>query len=90
MQNIDWDNGSKKRKGGGGGRGPLPPSPVEDCYADCLPQGASGCVVLEDLSCWCPYTTGGGGAEPEISIRAGCSIHYCGRRVSIAHHAAKG
>ena len=61
-QNIDLVNESRKRKGGGGGGpGPLPPSPAEECCSICLSQGASGCLVLENMDCYCLYTGGGGG-----------------------------
>jgi hypothetical protein len=67
-QNIDLVNESRKRKGGGGGGGtPLPPAPAEECCAECLGRGASGCLVLEDLSCWCLYTNGGGGGTRDIN-----------------------
>ena len=46
---------------------PLPPSPAEECCADSLNKGASGCLVLEDLSCWCLYTNGGGGGTRDIN-----------------------
>ena len=67
-QNIDLVEESRKRKGGGGGGpGPLPPSPAEECCATCLTRGADGCLVLENIDCWCLYTGGGGGGAKDIS-----------------------
>ena len=66
-QNIDLVNESRKRKGGGGGGpGPLPPDPASECCATCLSQGASGCLILENMDCWCLYTDGGGGGTRDI------------------------
>jgi hypothetical protein len=60
-QNIDLVKESRKPKSGGGGGGPLPPDPATECCATCLANGASGCLVLENMDCWCLYTGGGGG-----------------------------
>jgi hypothetical protein len=66
-QNIDLVNESRKRKGGGGGEpGPFPPSPAEECCSICLSGGADGCLVLENLDCYCLYTGGGGGGTRDI------------------------
>ncbi|MEO9061559.1 MAG: hypothetical protein ABI270_05905 [Nitrosospira sp.] len=38
----------------------MPPDPATECCATCLASGASGCLVLENMDCWCLYTGGGG------------------------------
>ena len=66
-QNIELVNESRKRKGGGGGGpGPLPPSPAQECCSLCLSLGADGCLVLENMDCYCLYTGGGGGGARDI------------------------
>ena len=56
----------KKGGGGGGGRPKLPPSPVDECCSYCILEGADGCLVLEDLSCWCLYNGKSGSGPGEI------------------------
>jgi hypothetical protein len=67
-QNIDLVNESRKPKGGGGGGGgpPLPPDPVSECCNTCIAQGASGCLLLENMDCWCLYTDGGATGPRDI------------------------
>ncbi|MEC5324309.1 MULTISPECIES: hypothetical protein [unclassified Aurantimonas] len=50
-----------KKKGGGGGRPKLPPSPAEECCAICMAMGADGCLVLENMNCYC-LTEGSSGS----------------------------
>lgn len=53
--NEEFVLATKKKKGGGGGGPTLPPGPVEECCNECIARGASGCLVLENLDCWCLY-----------------------------------
>jgi hypothetical protein len=64
-QNVDLVNESRQRKGGGG-PGPLPPSPAEECCSICVNRGAEGCLVLENMDCYCLFTGGGGGGTRDI------------------------
>ena len=63
---LDLVKESRKPKGGCDGGGPLPPDPATECCAACLVSGASGCLVLENMDCWCLYTGGGGGGTRNI------------------------
>jgi hypothetical protein len=68
-QNEAYVAAAKKKGGGGGGSGrpPLPPSPVEECCNFCQQDPKSaGCLVDENLSCWCLYTDRQGSSPGEI------------------------
>ncbi len=58
-QNEEFVEATHK-KGGGGERPPLPPSPSQECCDECMSRGASGCIVLETMDCYCLYEGDGG------------------------------